>query len=106
MRFGRKAPRQKNRLPAATDVRLGTVGLFPVAMPPVTKSNTVPDRMERNAEDQAQVLIVEGHPKYFVSHWLRCPECPRAGYAIHVTAVKTGDGDPVREAGFRYHDRA
>lgn len=31
------------------------------------------------------------------------PAAREAGYEIHVTALKTGDGDRVREEGFQYH---
>ncbi len=63
--------------------------------------------MENTAEKGGRVLIVEGHPKYFVSHRLPWARAAReAGYEIHVTALKTGDGDLVREKGFRYHDLA
>ena len=58
-------------------------------------------------ENQKRILVVEGHPKYFVSHRLPWARAAReAGYEIHVTALKTGDGDRVREEGFRYHDLA
>ena len=58
-------------------------------------------------ENQKRILVVEGHPKYFVSHRLPWARAAReAGYRIHVTALKTGDGDRVREEGFRYHDLA
>ncbi|MCS4160059.1 glycosyltransferase involved in cell wall biosynthesis [Salinibacter ruber] len=63
--------------------------------------------MENAAEKGGRVLIVEGHPKYFVSHRLPWARAAReAGYEIHVTALKTGDGDLVREEGFRYHGLA
>jgi glycosyltransferase involved in cell wall biosynthesis len=63
--------------------------------------------MESTGEDPTRVLIVEGHPKYFVSHRLPWARAAReSGYEIHVTALKTGDGDRVREEGFRYHDLA
>ncbi|MCS4198125.1 glycosyltransferase family 4 protein [Salinibacter ruber] len=63
--------------------------------------------MENAAEKGERILIVEGHPKYFVSHRLPWARAAReAGYEIHVTALKTGDGDLVREEGFRYHDLA
>ena len=50
------------------------------------------------------VLIVEGHPTYFCSH--RLPWARRAaaeGYDVHVTALKTGGEDGVREEGFPFH---
>jgi len=50
------------------------------------------------------VLIVEGHPTYFCSH--RLPWARRAaaeGYDVHVTALKTGGEDRVRDAGFPFH---
>jgi glycosyltransferase involved in cell wall biosynthesis len=63
--------------------------------------------MKQSGEGQSRVLIVEGHPQYFVSHRLPWAQAAReAGYEIHVTALKTGDGDRVREEGFRYHDLA
>ena len=55
-------------------------------------------------EHPKKVLIVEGHPKYFVSHrlpWARAAS--EAGYEVHVTALKSGDGDLVRNEGFPYH---
>lgn len=58
-------------------------------------------------ENQKRILVVEGHPQYFVSHRLPWARAAReAGYEIHVTALKTGDGDRVREEGFRYHELA
>ena len=33
--------------------------------------------MEKHGEDPARVLIVEGHPKYFVSHRLPCARAAR-----------------------------
>jgi len=39
-----------------------------------------------------RVLVVEGHPRYFVSHRLPWTCAARkAGYEIHVTALKAGD---------------
>jgi glycosyltransferase involved in cell wall biosynthesis len=63
--------------------------------------------MENVGDYGKRVLIVEGHPKYFVSHRLPWARAAReAGYEIHVTALKTGDGDLVRAEGFQYHDLA
>lgn len=70
-------------------------------------ADTGSNRTVRGRVKQKKVLIVEGHPKYFVSHRLPWARAAReAGYEIHVTALKTGDGDLVREAGFQYHDLA
>lgn len=64
-------------------------------------------KMNTTGENQKRILVVEGHPKYFVSHRLPWAQAAReAGYEIHVTALKTGDGDLVREEGFRYHELA
>ncbi len=63
--------------------------------------------MEKANQTEKRVLVVEGHPKYFVSHrlpWARAAS--EAGYEVHVTALKTGDGDLVRAEGFQYHDLA
>lgn len=65
------------------------------------------DRIGYNGERRDRVLIVEGHPKYFVSHRLPWARAARdAGYEMHVTALKTGNGDLVRDHGFSYHNIA
>ena len=54
--------------------------------------------------NEKKVLVVEGHPTYFCSH--RLPWARRAaaeGYDVHVTALKTGGENGVREAGFPFH---
>ena len=50
------------------------------------------------------VLLVEGHATYFRSHrlpWARAAW--DAGYDVHVTALKTGGEDLVRQEGFPFH---
>lgn len=50
------------------------------------------------------VLIVEGHARYF--RWHRLPWARKAedeGYDVHVTALKTGREELVREQGFPFH---
>lgn len=50
------------------------------------------------------VLIVEGHAKYFC--WHRLPWAQKAqaeGYDVHVTALKTGEEELVRQQGFPIH---
>jgi len=50
------------------------------------------------------VLLVEGHATYFRSHRLPWARAARdAGYDVHVTALKTGGEDLVREKGFPFH---
>ena len=50
------------------------------------------------------VLLVEGHATYFRSHrlpWAR--KAQAEGYDVHVTALKTGGEDLVRQEGFPFH---
>ena len=66
--------------------------------------DTGSNRTVRGGMNQKNILVVEGHPKYFVSHRLPWARAARAaGYEVHVTALKAGDGDLVREHGFPYH---
>lgn len=50
------------------------------------------------------ILVVEGHASYFCSHRLPWTRKAKAeGYDVHVTALKTGGEEFVREEGFPFH---
>lgn len=62
-----------------------------------------PNGSPTNVTD-ARLLFVDNRPGYFASHRLSLARAARErGYHVEVAALTAGDGTPIRQAGFPFH---
>lgn len=76
-------------------------------MPDAAPLSATPPHETAPTSRNPLLLFVDNRTEYFVAHRFPLAHAAKdAGYDVHVTTLTTGDAQPIRAAGFVYHDIA